>query len=148
MLSGDCCVPGLPPRWACYRPPFDEFEVWRLATKAGAREALPAARGPMLLLVQHGDASISTRGGGAREVRRGDVLFVPANLALVRGIWAAAGLGMRERRPRQGASDGSMRLIAGRTPRPHHAQEIAAGKGLVAWFAACNRMGPELPHEL
>ena len=101
VLSGGC--PGRP-HLACYRPPFREFEIWRLAPPAGVAHSLPATRGPMIMLVQQGSARVAARAGRSApvlgEVKRGDVFFIPAGLALdvsahePLAIWFAAVNGM------------------------------------------------------
>ena len=58
-----------------------EFEIWRYAPPAGTAEVLPAARGPLLLLLQRGTLRLRC-GGQTRELRRGDVYFVGAGHAL------------------------------------------------------------------
>jgi mannose-6-phosphate isomerase len=68
-----------------YRPEFREFEVWRFDPGAGAEVELAAARGPMILLVQRGSARLAAA-GGARRVKRGDVLFIPAGTALATSV--------------------------------------------------------------
>jgi mannose-6-phosphate isomerase len=67
---------------AVYRPRFEEFEVWRFEPPAGAEVALPAARGPMILLVQQGGGSVAAGEGGARAAARGGVFFVAAGTPL------------------------------------------------------------------
>lgn len=37
-----------------YRPPFEEFELQRVAVAGGSSTVVPANQGPMILLVQHG----------------------------------------------------------------------------------------------
>lgn len=69
------------PHLVCFRPPFREFELWRYAAPAGTSEALPAAPGPLLLLVQHGGVRV-TCGHQSRQLKRGDVYFVGAGAAL------------------------------------------------------------------
>jgi len=66
-----------------YRPPFEEFEVWRFAPPDGAKVSFPAAPGPMVMLLQHGSGLLEERElGTTQSVRRGHVLFVPAGTAL------------------------------------------------------------------
>ncbi len=60
-----------------YCPPFREFEVWRYAGAGGSTVQLPAAPGPMLLLVQGGKGRVNGAGVG-----RGSVFFVAANTTL------------------------------------------------------------------
>jgi len=94
-----------------YRPSFEEFEVWKFDPPAGTTTELPAAKGPLIVLVQHGSGSLKSggkkeengndgRSGAGREVSRGQVLFVPAGLPLratARSdmvVWIAAANGM------------------------------------------------------
>lgn len=69
---------------AVYRPPFQEFEVWRFNPSAGATVELPKTKGPLIMLVQQGAGSLTAggEGGSSREVSRGQVLFVAAGTAL------------------------------------------------------------------
>jgi mannose-6-phosphate isomerase len=67
---------------ALYRPPFREFEIWRLAPLAGETATLAAARGPMVMLVQRGSLEVLAGGEEVREVTRGDCFFVAAGTAL------------------------------------------------------------------
>lgn len=54
MLPGSASgVPGT----TAYRPPFEEFELQRVAVASGSVVSLPANQGPMILLVQHGKGS-------------------------------------------------------------------------------------------
>ncbi|PSC70267.1 mannose-6-phosphate isomerase 1 [Micractinium conductrix] len=69
------------PHLALYRPPFREFEMWRYSPPAGTSEALPAAPGPLLLLVQQGAMRVRA-GAQARQLKRGDVYFVAAGAEL------------------------------------------------------------------
>lgn len=66
---------------ALYRPAFKEFEMYRFDPVAGTQVDLPAARGPMILLVQHGSGTLAG-GSGSRRIKRGDVLFVAAGTPL------------------------------------------------------------------
>jgi mannose-6-phosphate isomerase len=87
-----------------YRPPFDEFEVWKVSPSAGTKLEIAAMRGPSIILVQHGEGIIHARtplhGDGKVEVRRGRVLFVPAGVGLSIAsvedliLWIAAANGM------------------------------------------------------
>lgn len=68
-----------------YRPPFEEFEVQRLAMGAEDVAQLPAAQTPRLLLVQHGSGRAEASGAvvnaslaDSTPLARGDVFFVPA----------------------------------------------------------------------
>ena len=66
-----------------YRPPFEEFEVWRWAPGKGAAVALPAAQGPMLLLVQRGAGTLQAGSDAPkRALERGQVYFVAAGTPL------------------------------------------------------------------
>lgn len=58
-----------------------EFELWRYTPTEGTSEELPAADGPMLLLVQHGSMHVRC-GGQSRRLKRGDVYFVAAGAEL------------------------------------------------------------------
>lgn len=81
VMGGEAGPPGTHLR--VYRPPFEEFEVWRFAPPAGAKTELPPPRGPLLLLVQHGGGELMAgSGGGGRPISRGQVFFVPAGTAL------------------------------------------------------------------
>ncbi len=94
-----------------YRPTFQEFEVWKFSPPAGSTTELSAAKGPLIVLIQHGSGTLqpgsSTTGKGSgrgssgeREVSRGQVLFVPAGLplkAIAKSdmvVWIAAANGM------------------------------------------------------
>lgn len=80
VLLGEPALPDVP-GLALYRPPFAEFELWRLVVPAGRVVSLPAAPGPVISLVQRGAGRLR---GGAREheVHRGDVHFVAAGVPL------------------------------------------------------------------
>lgn len=76
----------------CYRPPFEEFEIQRIAMGAEDCAQLPAAATPRLLLVQAGggqaEAAAAAQGAVANDslqastsLARGDVFFVPAGTA-------------------------------------------------------------------
>ncbi|KAG7668228.1 hypothetical protein KSW81_002126 [Nannochloris sp. 'desiccata'] len=91
-----------------YRPSFQEFEVWKFDPPAETTTELPAAKGPLLVLIQHGSGSLQPgkkkeEGGSSaagREVSRGQVLFVPAGMPLRATaksdmvVWIAAVNGM------------------------------------------------------
>ncbi|KAI7837538.1 hypothetical protein COHA_008625 [Chlorella ohadii] len=87
------------PHLAVYRPPFREFELWRYTPPAGTAEELPAADGPLMLLVQQGGLRVRS-GGQTRNLQRGDVYFVAAGAALElqaaadSRVWFAACNGM------------------------------------------------------
>lgn len=87
-----------------YAPPFDEFEVQRLALPAPSDDAaapstlLPPFPGPSILLVTAGAGTLTATAtplgdvtglDATRAVARGDVLFLPAGTPL-----AAAGAGL------------------------------------------------------
>lgn len=55
MSGSPSGLPGL----SLYRPPFHEFEVHRLVLPPGGSTDLPASEGPRLLLLQHGDATLT-----------------------------------------------------------------------------------------
>ena len=55
--------------------------MWRYSPPAGTSEALPAAPGPLLLLVQQGAMRVRA-GAQARQLKRGDVYFVAAGAEL------------------------------------------------------------------
>ncbi len=77
-LSACCSIPAHRCiSWAMCR----EFEIWRYTPPAGTEEALPAAAGPLLLLVQQGEMHVRC-GAKSRRLRRGDVYFVGAGAAL------------------------------------------------------------------
>lgn len=81
------------PEMRVYRPPFEEFEVWKLAPSGDAAVhsngddnttkmfSLPAAQGPMIVLMQHGTATLKPKNGLLLGLNRGDVLFVSAGTA-------------------------------------------------------------------
>lgn len=79
--------------------PCREFELWRYTPPAGTAEELPAADGPLLVLVQQGGLRMRS-GGQARNLQRGDVYFVAAGAALElqaaadSRVWIAACNGM------------------------------------------------------
>jgi mannose-6-phosphate isomerase len=91
-----------------YRPSFEEFEVWKFDPPAETTTELPAAKGPLIVLIQHGSGSLQPGGkkeeikssGEGRELSRGQVLFVPAGLPLKATaksdmvVWIAAANGM------------------------------------------------------
>ncbi|MEW5298175.1 MAG: hypothetical protein WDW36_001327 [Sanguina aurantia] len=97
------------PGTTVYRPPFEEFELQRVAVAPGSVVSLPANQGPMILLVQHGSgsavcSSAHTPAGGSESigliqdpvVRRGGIFFVPAGTCVTMTaeesltVWAAA----------------------------------------------------------
>ncbi len=76
-----------------YAPPFDEFEVVRVALPAGADTLLPPSSGPAIILVGSGagglaatELSLGQGGAGglaaSAAVGRGEVLFIPAGTPL------------------------------------------------------------------
>jgi mannose-6-phosphate isomerase len=89
-----------------YRPNFQEFEVWKFNPPAGSTTDLPAAKGPLIVLIQHGSGTLEPgngengSAGRKREVSRGQVMFVPAGLPLKATaksemvVWIAAANGM------------------------------------------------------
>jgi len=85
-----------------YRPPFEEFEVWKFAAQSRTNVSLPPAEGPMLLLVLRGKAVVryTESGGPERTIHRGQVFFVGAGTALNIFVeedmvaWSAAANGM------------------------------------------------------
>jgi mannose-6-phosphate isomerase len=91
-----------------YRPPFDEFEVWKLSSPAGTQMHLPMMRGPIMMLVQQGTGTVRTGSDAAEdrtmEIHRGHVMFVPAHVGLFIAsvenltLWIAApnGMGLKD----------------------------------------------------
>jgi mannose-6-phosphate isomerase len=76
---------------AVYAPPFDEFEVVRVALPAGKDTLLPPGAGPAIILVGRGAGGLAATelplgvgGGLAASVgaAKGDVLFLPAGTPL------------------------------------------------------------------
>eukprot|EP01062_Namystynia_karyoxenos_P008646 TRINITY_DN13042_c0_g1_i1.p1 TRINITY_DN13042_c0_g1~~TRINITY_DN13042_c0_g1_i1.p1 ORF type:complete len:461 (+),score=169.98 TRINITY_DN13042_c0_g1_i1:93-1475(+) len=63
-----------------YVPPFDEFEVHWTRVGSGAEGMLQPVPGPSIVVVLEGSGTMMP---GAHEARRGQVLFVPADSALL-----------------------------------------------------------------
>lgn len=66
-----------------YKPPFEEFEVFRSIVPAGRSYRLPASTGASILLVFKGSAAVSSAKNGAlKQLECGDIYLVPAGLSL------------------------------------------------------------------
>ena len=72
-----------------YSPPFDEFEVYKVALPESADTIVPASKGPSVLLVMHGRGNVvatSAQKDSALEpetrISRGDIFFIPSGTAL------------------------------------------------------------------
>ena len=72
-----------------YSPPFDEFEVYKIAMPESADTIVPANKGPTMMLVMRGRGSVlatSVLKDSALEqetgISKGDIFFIPSGTAL------------------------------------------------------------------
>lgn len=80
-----------------YQPNFSEFEVTKMTVKSRNIIELPAAQGPMIMLVHHGKGKFAWNNDDEiKNVVRGNILLVPSDLSLKYSaaedstIWIAA----------------------------------------------------------
>eukprot|EP00475_Leptophrys_vorax_P000179 TRINITY_DN10104_c0_g1_i1.p1 TRINITY_DN10104_c0_g1~~TRINITY_DN10104_c0_g1_i1.p1 ORF type:complete len:476 (-),score=11.24 TRINITY_DN10104_c0_g1_i1:1194-2621(-) len=82
VLSGTPVAPYV----SLYTPPFDEFEVERVAVPVGHTAALPELSGPSLLLVFRGRGAISVAPANGQDKLHGSAAAVAAAPSFVQGV--------------------------------------------------------------
>ena len=83
-----------------YRPPFDEFEVWRFSPPNDTKMKFPQARGPLIMLILRGSGVLHGPGDMEKKISHGKAYFVPSrssfsiSAAIDFVAWFAAANGM------------------------------------------------------
>lgn len=83
-----------------YRPPFEEFEVWRFSPPNDSKFSFPRPQGPLVILILTGTGILHGHGGLGKELSRGKAYFVPSqsmfSITAAKNLvaWIAAANGM------------------------------------------------------